>query len=68
MTAAATDVSTNLSTRVTVATLVTPTYTRPATPASTAEMTYRASSTCHTRTPASRAAPSLSPTAYSSRP
>ena len=68
MTAAATDGSTETSTSETVAVLTSPATRSPATAASMADRTYRATSTCQTRAPASREAIGLSPTANSSRP
>ena len=54
MTAAATDGSTCESASVTLATLQAPESRNPATPARSAEITYRTSSTCHDRAPDSR--------------
>ena len=68
MTAAATDGSTADSTSEMLAVLTRPATSSPASAASTADRMYSATSTCHTRTPDSRDATGLSPTANSSRP
>jgi hypothetical protein len=68
ITAAATDGSSWLSTRVTLAVLLRPAYTKPAMPANRLAITYSTIRTCHDLTPDSRAATGLSPIAYSSRP
>ena len=63
MTAAATDGSTYESASVTLATFVRPEIRNPATAASSAEMMYRTTRTCHARAPDRRAAIGLSPIA-----
>ena len=68
MTAAATDGSTDCSTSARLAVLTRPATRMPAMAASSAERMYSARWTCQTRTPDSRAATGLSPTANSSRP